>query len=124
MEWVDIVDRLLDWAIPFACAAVVGWAVAQIKAAKKERADVQKQDDTLRDGVQALLRNALIGEYNHRMKDGEFPIYARENVTAMYNAYHALGGNGTITTLYEEMQHLPVHKDSPHEHEVENEQSV
>lgn len=109
--WADVVKRLIDWAIPFACAAVVGWAVAQVKAARKERADAQEQNKNLQDGVQALLRNALIGEYNHRMSDGEFPIYARENVTAMYNAYHALGGNGTITALYEELQHLPVHKD-------------
>ena len=115
MEWIDIADRLLDWAIPFVCATAVGWAVAQVKAERKKRSAESADDSALRDGVQALLRNELIGEYNHRMKDGEFPIYARENVTAMYNAYHALGGNGTITQLYEELQHLPMHKDPPHE---------
>jgi Zn/Cd-binding protein ZinT len=38
------------------------------------------------------------------------PLYARENVLEMYNAYHALGGNGAITKLMEEMENLPTHQ--------------
>lgn len=125
MEWIDIAERLLDWAIPFACAAVVGWAAAQVKSAresaKKEREETRAHDENFRKGMLALLRNAMIFEYNHRMREGSFPIYARENMTAMYNVYIAEGGNGTIPMLYEEMQHLPIRKD---EHEVDDEQQM
>ncbi len=57
-------------------------------------------------GVRALLRNEIIGSYNHYMLKGYIPIYALENVQEMYLAYHRLGGNGTITKLVNEIKKM------------------
>lgn len=61
-------------------------------------------------GMQATLRNDIITQYNKYMNEKYIPIYALENVTAMYTQYHALGGNGTITHLYNELLELPTRK--------------
>lgn len=71
---------------------------------------IQKQmhnQKALHDGTQALLRNEIIKEYDKYIDRGYIPIYALENVSAMYVAYHDLGGNGTITKIVEELNDLP-----------------
>lgn len=44
------------------------------------------------------------------------PISARENLEDMYEAYKALGGNGTVTGLMTQLRKLPT---EPHKHEEE-----
>lgn len=61
-------------------------------------------------GMQAMLRNSIIDKYNHYTEQKFIPIYGLDNITAMYEQYHALGGNGTITRLYEELKELPTRK--------------
>ena len=58
-------------------------------------------------GLQALLRNEIIREYNKYIRLGSIPIYAMENMDAMYEQYSNLGGNGTITALMEKIRELP-----------------
>lgn len=60
-----------------------------------------------RTGLRALLRNDIIRVYNDRIHRHYIPIYEMESVTHMYEAYHQLGGNGTVTKLYKELQQLP-----------------
>ncbi|HHV10420.1 MAG TPA: hypothetical protein GXX75_09115 [Clostridiales bacterium] len=69
------------------------------------------QFKALKLGMQAILRNGIIEQYHKYMDKKYIPIYALENVTAMYSQYHALGGNGTITHLYEELLELPNRKE-------------
>ena len=81
-----------------------------MKAFKVLSKRVQKQlcdQQSLREGTQALLRNEIIKEYDKYMGREWIPIYAMENMNAMYKAYRALGGNGTITKLMEEIRELP-----------------
>ena len=47
--------------------------------------------------MRSMLKDRLIQAYNYRHDKGYFPIYARETFDEMYDAYHKLGGNGTIT---------------------------
>jgi hypothetical protein len=72
---------------------------------------VFKQFKAFKLGLQAILRNSIIEQYNKYFEKEYIPIYAMENVTAMYKEYHALGGNGTITKLYEELLELPHRKE-------------
>ena len=57
-------------------------------------------------GTQALLRNQIIHNYEKYMERKWMPVYARENMTEMYESYHDLGGNGAITQLMEELKDL------------------
>lgn len=67
-----------------------------------------KRLELVENGMQALLRDRIIQSYNNHMEKGFCPIYALESINYMYNQYHALGGNGTVTKLIEELKRLPV----------------
>lgn len=77
---------------------------------RKQFAKRNAEQDAVKLGIQALLRDRIIEQYNKWIEKGYIPIYALENVSAMYKEYHALGGNGTITHLYEELLELPTKK--------------
>lgn len=67
--------------------------------------------ETLRSGVCALLRNNIIQSCKTYIEMRERPLYEVNNVSQMYKAYHALGGNGSVTSLYEMFNKLPIRID-------------
>ena len=54
-----------------------------------------------------LLRSEIIRNYEKYTDRGYCPIYAREPLSHVYEAYHALGGNSTATDLYKKTMALP-----------------
>lgn len=77
----------------------------------------------LNDGMRCLLRAEIIRDHAHYLDKGYIPVYAMENVLESYAAYHALGGNGTITKMVEELRRFPTRKgvvepDRVQEHKV------
>ena len=69
-----------------------------------------EEQEAIKLGMQALLRDRIISAYNHYMDKGCCPIYARENVRRLYEQYHNLGGNGTVTGLMDSLMELPTEK--------------
>ncbi len=69
-----------------------------------------KEQEHIKLGVQAILRDRIISSYNQYMEKGYYPIYAQENVNRLYEQYHNLGGNGTVTHLVQELADLPTEK--------------
>ena len=63
------------------------------------------------DGMKCLLRLEIIRDCTHYLAKGYVPVYAMENILDSYGAYHALGGNGTITKMVEELKKLPTGKE-------------
>lgn len=63
-----------------------------------------------REAIKSLLRSEIITMHGRYVERGEIPIYVQENVQAMYQAYHELGGNGTVTKLVREIMELPTRK--------------
>ena len=61
----------------------------------------------IRHGVQALLRDRIVQAYFYYMDRKYCPLYALETIQALYDQYHALGGNGAITKLVEDVKKLP-----------------
>lgn len=101
MNW--IMEHLLE-LIFAAVSAGFGLAYKALAGRVKK---MRLENEALRDGMQALLRDGIIRQYNRYNDAGEIPIYALENVERMYEAYHALGGNGTITGILEKLRELP-----------------
>ena len=69
----------------------------------------QKNDkDANSKGPMLLLRVQLIEYHDKYMKLGEIPSYAYQNFCEMYDAYHALGGNGMVTKMKQEIEELHI----------------
>ena len=66
-----------------------------------------RKTESVQLGVQALLRDRLIHEYNKAIDRGYAPIYAKDNFDNMWTQYHNLGKNGVMDGLHEEYMSLP-----------------
>lgn len=105
-----------DFILKYWLEAVFGLAVAGLSFLYRKLSGRVKRFEAIGNGVQALLRDRIIQAYNNYQEKGFCPIYARDNVEKMYQEYHALGGNGTITELVERINELPTElKEDHHE---------
>lgn len=59
----------------------------------------------------SILHERLFQKCENYIKDGSIRIPDLETVDGLYEAYHALGGNGTGTKLYHDVKNLPVRPD-------------
>jgi hypothetical protein len=99
-EWI-----LRYWVEVLFCIISTGLAAGYKRLSSKV-----KEQDAIKLGIQALLRDRIVQCYNHYQEKGCCPIYALDNITALYTQYHALGGNGTVTELVERLKDLPTEK--------------
>lgn len=82
---------------------ILGYIVWLLKNQKRDR-------DANSKGTMLLLRVQLIEYHSKYMQIGDIPFYAYENFCEMYEAYHALGGNGMITKMMYEIEELHIKK--------------
>jgi len=82
---------------------VLGYIVWLLKEQKKSR-------DANSKGTMLLLRVQLIEYHAKYTKLGEIPSYAYQNFCEMYDAYHALGGNGMVTKMKNEIEEIHLGK--------------
>ncbi len=67
----------------------------------------EQKQQALERGVQALLRDRLIDQYEKYKSLGFAPIYAKENFENLYEQYHRLGANGVMDSIHEEFKNFP-----------------
>lgn len=82
---------------------LLGYIVWLLKRQKRDR-------DANSKGTMLLLRVQLIEYHDRYTAQGEIPSYAYQNFAEMYEAYHALGGNGMVTKMHEEIEALHLKK--------------
>ena len=82
---------------------ILGYIVWLLKNQERDR-------DANSKGTMLLLRVQLIEYHSKYMQIGDIPSYAYENFCEMYEAYHALGGNGMITKMMREIEELHLKK--------------
>ena len=68
----------------------------------------REQDDLVRTAVMVMLHDRLYQACHYYIGRGEIDEDGFDNVTALYTAYHNLGGNSTGTRLYEQVKSLPI----------------
>lgn len=93
-------ESTMQTVINIIAGAIISYLFALYRQKKKE-------NDALKAGLQALLRDRIIQAYNHYVQDkGWIPIYAKESIDACYRSYEALGDNGVIDNLMEQINEL------------------
>lgn len=83
-------------------AAVCGWLGAQVSR-------IRKKDEALYCGMKVLLRASLNDAYEAYVTEQHpLSLERKREIDEAYEAYAALGGNGTGRQLYEELCEIPV----------------
>lgn len=96
-------ESTMQTVINIIAGAIISYLFALYRAKKKE-------NNALKAGLQALLRDRIIQAYNHYVcEKGWVPIYAKESIDACYKSYEALGDNGVIDSLMEQINELQNH---------------
>lgn len=79
----------------------LGYIVWLLKQQKRDR-------DANSKGTMLLLKVQLIEYHDKWTGRGHVTKHGLQNFIDMYDAYHALGGNGMVTHLLEEVKELPI----------------
>ncbi|MCI9174391.1 MAG: hypothetical protein HFH49_05490 [Lachnospiraceae bacterium] len=88
-------------ALPVVLTSCMGYIVWLLKQQKRDR-------DANSRGTMLMLRAKLI-EYHKDWTERQYVTkHGLENFLEMYEAYHALGGNGMVTHLLEEVKELQI----------------
>ena len=95
-------DKFLGQIFNALAGAIITLLWTMLRAKKRE-------NDALKEGMQALLRDRIIQAYNHYSDKGWIPIYAMESIEACYASYEELGENGVIDNLMRQLRELPNH---------------
>ena len=93
----------LEWLFT-AVLAVLSWLFKLMRDQLKQE---QTKNEAIAEGVQSLLRESIVSNYNRYSDRGFCPIYAKESIKKVYKAYHNLGGNDVATSLYHKVLEMP-----------------
>lgn len=110
MIWQYVQLHWLEWLFTI-ITAILGFLYRDIRKRMKKE---QQKNNAIADGVQSLLRESIVQNYN-KYQDKEYcPIYAKESIKRAYKAYHNLGGNDVATKLYNTLLEMPEEKGEEH----------
>lgn len=96
-------DKFLSQIVNALAGAIIAYLIAILRQKNKE-------NNALKEGVQALLRDRIIEIYCHYTEKGWMPLDVRNSLEACYKSYEALGENGVIDDLVEQLRELPNHR--------------
>ena len=102
---MDLVTTIVIGIVTSLILSAIGYCIVKVKL-------IVKQYKSIENGVQALLRAEIMYMFNDYSAKKFMPIYARENVESLFKEYMALGGNGTVKGLVEQLMRLPVNNPS------------
>ena len=95
------VGELIFTGITGVLAAAYRSLSKRIKAQEEERKAVKE-------GLLAIMHDRLYQSCTFYIKQGYIDMGGLKNLEYLYKSYHALGGNGTGTELYNRAKALPI----------------
>ena len=102
--WSIFIDYWVQWLCGAAAALLCGGF--RLLHQHQRRSDARQQ--AAERGIQALLRDRILQAYYHYAERGWITLHGLENVEALYREYRALGGNGAVVKLVEDLRDLEV----------------
>ncbi|MFT9055467.1 MAG: hypothetical protein ABF449_02410 [Ethanoligenens sp.] len=92
-------------------SGIIGYATkttrARQKALAEQQSKLKSEQSNIRDGLLALLHDRIYSGYAACESQGYATVEDLRNIEYLYKPYHALGGNGTGTELFERVKSMP-----------------
>ena len=89
-------------------AAALTWGYRRVLRKARQR---ETEYGAIRDGQLALLHDRIYQECTFCITAESITVSQMRNLEYLYKAYHALGGNGTGTELYNRAKALEIKED-------------
>lgn len=102
---------MMEYILQIVVSVCTSALTVVLAAVWRKQKTILTRYQAVHDGMKCLLRLEIIRDCSHYLEKKCVPVYAMENILESYEAYHALGGNGTITKMVEELKQLPTRKD-------------
>lgn len=91
------VETFIPWVVTTICSGIIGFLIARVKSLKK-------RDKAIEQGLRVLLGKTIIDAYDlYHNQERRLTVERKREIDEAYLAYHALGGNGTITAIYDDL---------------------
>ena len=87
---------------------VVAGLTAGVTRINKKLKEQKVRDTAIENGVRDILRIQILDTYEKCKSAGNISVSRKDAIDSAYNSYHALGGNGTITQVHNELMGLPI----------------
>ena len=95
---------------------IVGYIFYKLKKVTEEKSAneekrlqaILQREEAINEALRALCRDRILQGYKYYKKNGGVSTHDLETMSKLYRAYHNLGGNGTITTIYEKISQLTI----------------
>ncbi len=99
---------LISSAIGAIVSGIIAGARSMGRKAVERTEEDRAADEAMRAALRALLWRELRTIHGKAVDDGGMTVADRRHLESVYATYHALGGNGTGTRLYEDSMDMPV----------------
>lgn len=86
---------------------VIGFGIV-LKNINKQMKTEKVRNQAIENGVRDMLRLTILDNYERCKQEGKISVARKDAIDSAYNSYHALGGNGTITRVHEEIMEMPI----------------
>lgn len=83
---------------------IIAWLLKLLFSRQKKQ---QMQQEAIIEGMLALMHDRIFSIYAECSKKEYATVEDIRNLEYLYRPYHALGGNGTGTELYERVMKMP-----------------
>ena len=109
-DW--IAKYWLEWLFGL-LIAMLTWVVKRMSNRIKQQ---QIENEALRNGMRSLLKSQIVTQCERAMDDGWCGARLRDTINDLYQSYHALGGNGTVTDIVDQTRKLPAFEPEKGDH--------
>lgn len=109
-----IVNYWIEAIFSIVLSIITGWCTSMSRTLRARKKEQDKEYEALKTAMKAILHDRLFQLCNHHLALGYIPVEKAEeimdNAKMVYDAYHALGGNGTGTEIYNKFKSLKIKK--------------
>lgn len=102
LEWI-----LKYWIEEVFGLIVIGFGIV-LKNISKQMKSEKVRNQAIENGVRDMLRLTILDNYERCKQEGKISVARKDAIDSAYNSYHALGGNGTITRVHEEIMEMSI----------------
>ena len=101
-----------EWLVKYWLEVLFGCVTAGVSIALKKISSQLKKEkvrnQAIEDGVRDILRMQILDTYERCTQVGKITVSRKDAIDSAYKSYHALGGNGTITQVHNEIMEMPI----------------